>query len=216
MKMRRTKAPAGKKQGVAKRKRQSLAGLMPLEPRVMYDAAGAHTAASHMVLDPHHNDPSHLDPSHLADLSNHPQANASTSTDNAPQKTTSTSPVPGSITSITATGFNAAADTYTLEITGAGTAAEYQQVLREVDYGSLSGDDPTAVGSHTQRGVTWFLSTDGTTFPNATGNMSTLDVLHSAKIAAGNTQNYLEGGGPVVIEPFVTFGDTDTITQVQL
>ena len=100
MKMRRTKAPAGKKQGVAKRKRQSLAGLMPLEPRVMYDAAGAHTAASHMVLDPHHNDPSHLDPSHLADLSNHPQANASTSTDNAPQKTTSTSPVPGSITSI--------------------------------------------------------------------------------------------------------------------
>jgi hypothetical protein len=71
-----------------------------LEPRVMYDAAGAHTAASHVVLDPHHNDPSHLDPSHLADLSNHPQANASTSTDNAPQKTTSTSPVPGSITSI--------------------------------------------------------------------------------------------------------------------
>jgi hypothetical protein len=100
MKMRRTKAPAGKKQGAAKRKRQSLAGLMPLEPRVMYDAAGVHTAASHMVLDPHHNDPSHLDPSHLADLSNHPQANASTSTDNAPQKTTSTSPVPGSITSI--------------------------------------------------------------------------------------------------------------------
>jgi hypothetical protein len=122
----------------------------------------------------------------------------------------------GDTLTVTATGFNAAADTYTLEITGAGTAAEYQQVLREVDYGSLSGDDPTAVGSHTQRGVTWFLSTDGTTFPNATGNTSTLDVLHSAKIAAGNTQNYLEGGGPVVIEPFVTFGDTDTITQVQL
>jgi hypothetical protein len=100
MKTRGTKPPAGKKQGAAKRKRQSLAGLMPLEPRVMYDAAGAHTAASHVVLDPHHNDPSHLDPSHLADLSNHPQANASTSTDNAPQKTTSTSPVPGSITSI--------------------------------------------------------------------------------------------------------------------
>ena len=59
MKTRRTKPPAGKKQGVAKRKRQSLAGLMPLEPRVMYDAAGAHTAASHMVIDPHHNDPTH-------------------------------------------------------------------------------------------------------------------------------------------------------------
>jgi hypothetical protein len=56
MKTGRTKPPAGKKQGVAKRKRQSLAGLMPLEPRVMYDAAGAHTAASHMVIDPHHND----------------------------------------------------------------------------------------------------------------------------------------------------------------
>lgn len=59
MKTGRTKPPAGKKQGVAKRKRQSLAGLMPLEPRVMYDAAGAHTAASHMVLDPHHNDTTH-------------------------------------------------------------------------------------------------------------------------------------------------------------
>jgi hypothetical protein len=44
----------------AKRRRKSLAGLMPLEPRVMYDAAGAHTAASHMVLDPHHNDPGHV------------------------------------------------------------------------------------------------------------------------------------------------------------
>jgi hypothetical protein len=60
MKTRGTKPPAGKKQGAAKRKRQSLAGLMPLEPRVMYDAAGAHTAASHMVLDPHHNDPGHV------------------------------------------------------------------------------------------------------------------------------------------------------------
>ncbi len=59
MKTRGTKPPAAKKQGVAKRKRQSLAGLMPLEPRVMYDAAGAHTAASHMVLDPHHNDTTH-------------------------------------------------------------------------------------------------------------------------------------------------------------
>ncbi len=26
----------------------------------MYDAAGAHTAASHIVLDPHHNDPTHV------------------------------------------------------------------------------------------------------------------------------------------------------------
>jgi hypothetical protein len=57
MKTRRTKPPAAKKQAATKRKRQSLAGLMPLEPRVMYDAAGAHTAASHLVLDPHHNDP---------------------------------------------------------------------------------------------------------------------------------------------------------------
>ena len=60
MKTRGTKPPAAKKQGVAKRKRQSLAGLMPLEPRVMYDAAGVHTATSHLV-DPHLIDPHHTD-----------------------------------------------------------------------------------------------------------------------------------------------------------
>ena len=42
MKKRPTKGTTARK-----RRRQSLAGLMPLEPRVMYDAAGAHTAASH-------------------------------------------------------------------------------------------------------------------------------------------------------------------------
>ena len=70
MKTRRPKAtPAGKKQGVAKRKRKSLAGLMPLEPRVMYDAAGAHTAASHLI-DPHHADPIHAAATgHVADTS---------------------------------------------------------------------------------------------------------------------------------------------------
>ena len=55
MKKRPTKGTTARK-----RRRQSLAGLMPLEPRVMYDAAGAHTAASHIVLDPHHNDPAHV------------------------------------------------------------------------------------------------------------------------------------------------------------
>ena len=61
MKIRRPKRTlAGKKQGVAKRKRKSLAGLMPLEPRVMYDAAGVHTATSHLV-DPHLIDPHHTD-----------------------------------------------------------------------------------------------------------------------------------------------------------
>jgi len=59
MKTRRPKPPAAKKQAVANRRRKSLAGLMPLEPRVMYDAAGAHTAASHLVLDPHHTDTAH-------------------------------------------------------------------------------------------------------------------------------------------------------------
>jgi hypothetical protein len=61
MKIRRPKRTlAGKKQGVAKRKRKSLAGLMPLEPRVMYDAAGVHSATSHLV-DPHLIDLHHTD-----------------------------------------------------------------------------------------------------------------------------------------------------------
>ena len=75
MKIRRPKRTlAGKKQGVAKRKRKSLAGLMPLEPRVMYDAAGVHTATSHLV-DPHLIDPHHTDAiqaaatAHVADTS---------------------------------------------------------------------------------------------------------------------------------------------------
>ncbi|MBV8427641.1 MAG: hypothetical protein JOZ88_10405, partial [Hyphomicrobiales bacterium] len=78
MKTRRPKTPsAGKKQTAGKRQRKSLPGLMPLEPRVMYDAAGAHTAASHLVLDPHHTDPIHAAASaHVMDTSHAAAASA--------------------------------------------------------------------------------------------------------------------------------------------
>ncbi len=122
----------------------------------------------------------------------------------------------GDTLTATTASFNAANDTYTFEITGTGTAAEYQTVLREVDYGVSPnpGTDPTVGGTDTQRSVSWALSTDGTTF--GTAATSTIDVLHSATVAAGNIQNFIEGQGPVVIEPFVSFSDTDTITKVQV
>jgi len=80
----------------------------------------------------------------------------------------------------TTAGFNAATGTYTFIITGTGTAAEYQQVLEEVDYGATSGVDPTFGGAHTQRNVTWALSLDGTNF--GTASTSTIDVLHNATV----------------------------------
>lgn len=80
-------------------------------------------------------------------------------------------------------------------------------MLQEVDYGA--NGDPTGGGAATQRTVTWAVSTDGTTF-GATGK-SILDVVHTATVAAGNTQNFLEGSGPVLIEPGAFFGDSDTI-----
>ncbi|MBW0002241.1 MAG: hypothetical protein JO216_02035, partial [Hyphomicrobiales bacterium] len=89
MKTGRRKPPAGTKQGVAKRKRQSLPGLMPLEPRVMYDAAGAHTAASHLVLDPHHSDVTHV-----ADTTHTSQAGAPT---HAADASTPSTPAPAVI-----------------------------------------------------------------------------------------------------------------------
>ena len=114
----------------------------------------------------------------------------------------------------TSASFNAAAGTYTFIITGSGTAAEYQQVLEEVDYGATSGVDPTFGGAHTQRNVTWALSLDGTNF--GTAATSTIDELHSAIVGVGNTGNFIEGEVPILIEPRIGFTDTDTITDVQI
>ncbi|MBV9975741.1 MAG: hypothetical protein JO105_10150, partial [Hyphomicrobiales bacterium] len=98
MKTRRPKPPAAKKQAAANRRRKSLAGLMPLEPRVMYDAAGAHTAASHLVLDPHH-----TDTSHSASTTSAPAHAASASPSLTPTPT-HTSPQPTLVTPTTGTG----------------------------------------------------------------------------------------------------------------
>ena len=111
---------------------------------------------------------------------------------------------------LTATSESLNAGVLTMTITGTGTATEYQTVLQEVDYGA--NGDPTGGGAATQRTVTWSLSTDGTTF-GASGT-STLDVVHTATVSAGNTQNFLEGSGPVLIEGGASFGDSDTIKSV--
>ena len=115
----------------------------------------------------------------------------------------------GDTITATSENFNAATGVFTFNITGTGTAAEYQQVLQEVQYGPSASGDPTNTGADTQRNVNWSLSTDGTTF--GASSPSTLDVLHSATVAVGSLQNYLEGQGPVLIEPSAFFGDSDTI-----
>ena len=98
------------------------------------------------------------------------------------------------------------ASTGTLEITGTGTKAEYQEVLRTVTYDNTNDDDP----STSARTIIWQLfdganySSAGTTTVNitATNDIPTIG-------GVGNTAAFTEGTA-VVIDNNLTVGDVDS------
>ena len=126
--------------------------------------------------------------------------------------------------------------TWTIKSTGTVAAGngDFEAASREVAFMEAAGHDPTAGGADPNRQFIWTVvdnntNTSQNTFVSGTRNadgsitsntgdagFSLVNVQHSATVSAGNTQNYLEGGGSVIIEPLVTFGDTDTITQAQV
>ena len=98
------------------------------------------------------------------------------------------------------------ASTGTLEITGTGTKAEYQEVLRTVTYDNTNDDDP----STSARTIIWQLfdganySSAGTTTVNIT---ATNDIPTIGSV--GNTAAFTEGTA-VVIDNNLTVGDVDS------
>ena len=100
------------------------------------------------------------------------------------------------------------AHTYTLAFSGAGTAAEYQSILRSLKY-SNSGNNPTANG--TAKTVTYTATdannTDG---QSVTGTVNVTAVNQIPTIgSANNTVAYTEGDAAVAIDPDITITEPE-------
>ena len=97
--------------------------------------------------------------------------------------------------------------TFTLTLSGAGTSADYQQVLRTVTY-AFSGTDPTGADSSDTRTITWQVNDGGST--RATSNIQSTSLgftpfldLDQSAAGTGFATSYTENGAGTPI------GDTD-------
>lgn len=100
-----------------------------------------------------------------------------------------------------------------LTLTGAGTKAQYQSVLRSVTFRN-TGDDPTANGA--SRTITWAVTDANTDAVGAQTNVavtSTIQVTATADVpvVAGNpgSLSYAEGGAAIPISPALALTDGD-------
>ena len=91
------------------------------------------------------------------------------------------------------------ASTGTLEITGTGTKAEYQEVLRTVTYDNTNDDDP----STSARTIIWQLF-DGANYSSAGTTTVNITAVNDAPTGAdaGATLAFTEGDGASVIDNF--------------
>jgi len=92
-----------------------------------------------------------------------------------------------------------------LTLSGADTAAHYQQVLETVAFSSASAD-PTNGHTDTQRSLTWTVS-DGVLRSNAA--MSTVTVHMAPSVVAGATATFIGGGPAVTLDGTLTVSDPD-------
>ena len=93
-----------------------------------------------------------------------------------------------------------------LEITGTGTKAEHQEVLRTVTYENSNGDQP----STSSRTIIWQLF-DGANYSSAGTTTVNFTAVNDAPTGAdaGATLAYTEGNGALVIDSTLTLADVD-------
>jgi hypothetical protein len=219
----------------SKRRRRTSIGLMALEPRLMYDGAGAASAAA--AAHHHHND-------HHADAGAHNHAQPEHV---APAVTTGTPPATfvgggsaatldsgltlsggdrgGNLASATvsiSSGYTSGdtlnftnqngitgsynSSTGVLTLSGTSSVANYQTALESITYSSTA-TDPTNGGADTSRTISWVAS-DGS-HHNGTSSTatSTVDVFAPPQLTAGATKTYTSGDAAVTLDRGLTLTD---------
>jgi hypothetical protein len=103
------------------------------------------------------------------------------------------------------------ASTGVLTLTGADTIADYQAVLRSVEFSTNPTDlDPTGGGGTTSTTIDWSVN-DGSTSNGAASGTSTLDLVHVAPtLTSGGTVTFTGGGSAVALDSTLTVSDVDS------
>ena len=101
---------------------------------------------------------------------------------------------------------------HALVFTGASLVANYQDLLRTVEFHSTS-DNPTDFNASSTRTLTWSVS-DGTAVTTATTTLNIVAVNDAPQATVAATASYTENGAPVVLSPASTATDVDDITLV--
>ena len=101
---------------------------------------------------------------------------------------------------------------HALVFSGASLVANYQALLRQVQFQSTS-DNPTNFGASPQRTLTWAV-TDGTTVTTATTTIDITAVNDAPQETVAATAAYTENGSPVTISPAATASDVDNFNLV--
>jgi hypothetical protein len=101
--------------------------------------------------------------------------------------------------------------TATLALSGLGTAAEYQQALRDVTY-TFGGGDPTDGSADPTRTITWSV-TDANNQTSVGSSTTTLDVYMTPALAgtAMSTPTVTSTSGPVTADADLTITDSNDL-----
>ena len=108
------------------------------------------------------------------------------------------------------------ASTETLSLSGYDTIADYNNVLKNIQY-SVTGQNPTNYGQDLSRTITWTLLDGQSNIPAGSQNSTTTTVnispVHTAPVLAGggDSVNYPAGGAGVVIDSGLTISDVDSL-----
>ena len=96
---------------------------------------------------------------------------------------------------------------HALVFTGASSVANYQALLRQVQFQS-SSDNPTDFSHSPQRTLTWAV-TDSASVTTATTTVDIVAVNDAPQETVAATAAYTENGSPVTISPAATASDVD-------